>query len=71
MSSYDCDHVYCPHRDPDTIRTSSNEAYEVVKQTEDTDVDGYVAVTTPHNIPPSTHQSSDPTAGGAVYEQVV
>ena len=53
------------YRDPNTIQTSSNEAYQVVKQTGGRD-DGYETVTTISNIP----HSSQPTAGDSLYEQV-
>ena len=53
------------YRDPDTIHTSSNEAYQLVKQTGGRD-DGYETVTTIRNVPPSFQ----PTAGDSLYEQV-
>ena len=60
-------HALCMYhyRDPNTIQTSSNEAYQVVKQTGERD-DGYETVTTISKIP----HSSQPTAGDSLYEQV-
>ena len=59
---------YSHYRDPDVIRTSSNEAYHTVSQTGGTTTD-YETVSDPHTVPPSTSHSSQPPTTGD-YEQV-
>ena len=46
------------YRDPDMIRTTSNEAYQVVTQTGRTDAADYEVVNTTPSVPPSTPHSS-------------
>ena len=54
------------YRDPDTVRTVTNEAYNVVKQTSGTANEAEYE--TIPNIPPPTSPTTQPTAGD--YEQV-
>ena len=54
------------YRDPDTVRTVTNEAYNVVKQTSGTANESEYE--TIPNIPPPTSPTTQPTAGD--YEQV-